>query len=349
MVTDTLLPDALVRLETALREILGGDFEEEVRAQTETEPWYQPSIPVCELFRLWVRSRVLDGKDPSWVFSWLRMADRRRLFQNLALPSDKIARSSPTEHAELVLDAVGLPVKRTRGRKHLIGGWREVSALIETGEDEKAATLGRQRAERFLRKILYFYCAAGYGNLFATMIKNPGNLRVPRAFEKATETEYAELFINDDISDLGFLALALRKFAVRIEEASILGLSGAPLQIFSQSEYEHFSSLGTALQPYTHDKPSKHDVRRGQFASAAQSVVGIVESMAARNVVPDDAFVLETCLSLVGGVFRGVTDDGTQVHFMSQKAPPLGKRVLYLSSASCKYATCIWAPNPWPI
>lgn len=347
MTTNAPTPDAVRRLEVVLQEVLGASFEDEVRAQTENERWYRATLSVSELFRLWVRSRILDGDDPAWVFRGLRMADRRRLFQLVGLEASTISTSTPLEHAELVLHAVGLPVKRTRGNRSLLEDWHEVTELIETGEDERAATLGRQRAERFLRRMLYFYCATGHASAFTAIARAPGSLRVPRAFEGAGDEQVAALFVNDDIADLGFLALALRKLSSRVEEARILNLSGAPLLLLGQKEYEAFSSLGTALQPYTHDKPTKLATRRDNFAIAAQGVSDVVAAMASRDVAPDDVFVLETSVSLVGRAFRGVTDNGEHIYLMSEQTPPLGERVLYLSSASCKYATCIWTPNPW--
>lgn len=339
--------DALERLEAVLRDILGGGFEDEIRAQTENEKWYRPTIPASELFRLWVRSRVLDGDEAGWVFHGLRMGDRRRLFQTLKLDSGVINATGPTEHAELVLEAVGLPLKRSHGLRTFQQQWKEVSDLVDAGEGDRAATLARQRAERFLRRMLYFYCAAGQAQAFADMLRDPGSLRVPKTFQTAKVEELSGLLVNDDVADLGFLALVLRKLSSRIEEAGIAGVSGSPLVVFNQKEYDGFSALGTALQPYTHDKPSRNAKRQQDLADAARTITSLVSSMAARNVVPDGALVLETCVSLVGSVFKGITDDGRQVYLVTQTVPPLAERVLYLASATCKYATCVWALNPW--
>jgi len=348
LITEGQVTDALERLEALLREILGGGFEDEVHAQTENEKWYRPSIPVGELFRLWVRSRILDGAEAGWVFHGLRMGDRRRLFQLLKIDSSIVQAASAAQHAELVLEAVGLPVKRSHGLRTFLQQWQEISDLVHAGDADRAATLGRQRAERFLRRMLYFYCAAGHSQIFAEMLHDPGTLRVPKAFQGAKPEDLSALLVSDDVADLGFLALLLRKFSSRIEEASVVGMSGSPLVVFSQRDYEGFSTLGTALQPYTHDKPSRHARRQDDFADAARAITALVAAMAARNVVPDGALVIETCVSLVGTVFKGVTDDGRQVHLVTQPAPALGQRVLFLSSAACNYATSIWAPNPWP-
>ena len=51
----------------------------------------QPTLPVNELFRLWVRGRILEGEEPGWDFHLLRMADRRRLFRDLGLDPDTIS------------------------------------------------------------------------------------------------------------------------------------------------------------------------------------------------------------------------------------------------------------------
>lgn len=348
LTTESEVADALSRLEAVLRDILGGGFEDEIRAQTENEKWYRASIPVGELFRLWVRSRILDGVEPSWVFHGLRMGDRRRLFQLLKIENSIARSTTATAHAELVLEAVGLPFKRSHGLRTFLQQWQEISDLVFAGDADRAATLGRQRAERFLRRMLYFYSAAGHSQIFADMLRDPGTLRVPKAFQNANPDQLPALLVNDDVADLGFLALVLRKFSSRIEEAGVMGMSGSSLVLFSQKEYDGFSALGTALQPYTHDKPSRHERRQDDFAEATRSISAIVTGMASRNVVPDGALVIETCVSLVGTVFKGVTDDGRQVYLMTHTAPPLGQRVLFLSSAACKYATSIWAPNPWP-
>ena len=44
--------------------------------------------------------------------------------------------------------------------------WREVIDLIAREEDERAAVLLRQRAERILRTVLHFYCATGFASHF---------------------------------------------------------------------------------------------------------------------------------------------------------------------------------------
>ncbi len=347
MTTDTQMLDALQRLESVLREVLGGGFEDEVRAQTENEKWYRPTIPVSELFCLWVRSRVLDGVDATWVFQGLRMGDRRRLFQLLNVDSGALNSTGPGEHAELVLEAVGLPLMRSHGLRTFQQQWREVADLVEAGDGDRAATLARQRSERFLRRMLYFYCSAGHAQAFLDMVRDPGTLRVPKAFQSARLEELPSLIVNDDVADLGFLALVLRKLSSRIEDGGVTSMSGTPLVVFNQKEHEGFSTLGTALQPYTHDKPSRQARRQDDLVDATRAINALVSNMAMRNVVPDGALVLETCVSLVGSVFKGVTDDGRQVHLVTQSVPVLGQRVLYLASAACKYATCIWAPNPW--
>jgi hypothetical protein len=341
------LTDGLDALESVLRTVLGAGFEDEIRGQTEREKWYRNTLPVGELFHLWVRAQILGGNDAGWVFSGLRMADRRRLFEVLKIDPHYIATTTTAEHAERVLLAVGLPVKRTRGHRRLREDWDEFASLAESGEDERAATLGRQRAERFLRKMMYFYCATGHAKTFAEIVKDPGNLRLAPAFRRATETDLAGLFTNDDVTDLGFLTLALRKFSSRIEDTGIRGMSGAPLVLFGHAELEAFNALATALQPYTHDKPSKFTVRQQELVATARAVGAIVTAMAARNVVPDDVFVLETCDTPVGRMFRGVTDDGVHVHLIAQRPPPPGRSVLYLATAACQYASCVWATNPW--
>ena len=69
--------------------------------------------------------------------------------------------------------------------------------------------------------------------------------------------------------------------------------------------------------------------------------------MIGRNIVPDEALVLETCETLIGSSFRGVVDDGATMHFVAESAPSLGMRVLYLTTAGCDYSTCVWAADPW--
>lgn len=334
-------------LENALRTVLGSGFEEEVRALTESEKWYRPSLSVQELFRLWVRPRVLSGVDPNWVFHGLRMADRRRLFQAVGIAAAVVSKAGQAELAELVLESVGFPNKRSRGHRSLLDDWKELVELVDNGDDERAATLGRQRTERLLRKALFFYCSVGHAEVFARMLANPGSLRVPKAFVGASPDALASKFLDDDISDLGFLALAMRKFSTRLEDEIALLPSGSPLALLSQTEYEQVSALASALQPYTHDKPSKHDARRTDLLSAVSAVSNSVGAMIARGVVPDELVVVETGTSLIGEGFRGVGELGSELQLLASPAPPLGKRILFIASAACHHSRCVWALSPW--
>jgi hypothetical protein len=293
---------------------------------------------------LWARRKLLAGDDPSWVFTGLRMSDRTRLFQFLQLD---VAGSGAADHATRVLEACGLPARRSRTETHVVHEWNEIAELADAGEDDRAATWARQRAERLLRKILYFYCSTGFASVFVDLVANPGNLRIPKPFSSTGPSDVAAQFLNDDAADLGFLALALRKFSVRLERSGACGQNGSPLILLSASEHDTLSRLATSLQPYTHDKPSKLLVRRSDLVAAAQSMSACVTAMVKRNVVPGEVLVVETCSSIVGDLFRGFTNDGKEVHLVAQTLPPLGQRVLFLSSAECQYATCVWALNPW--
>lgn len=334
----------LERLAHALMTVFGTDFEDEIRAKTEREEWYKDTLPGEELFQLWARRKLLAGDDPGWVFTGLRMSDRTRLFDVLQLD---VTGMGSADHAFHVLDACGIPARTSQVGPDAVGQWNEIARLTEEAEDERAAALARQRAERLLRKLLYFYCTTGHASVFVELIADPGSLRVPKAFKSVDSANISACFLDDDVADLGFLALAFRKFSARLEHKGVRGQDGGPIVLFSAPEHQIVTTLATSLQPYTHDKPSKLAVRRNDLANAARAMAGCVAAMVNRNTIPVEVLVLENCSSIVGGLFRGLTSDGKEVHLATQTTPPLGKRVLVLSSAFCKYATCIWAPSPW--
>src|SRR5262249_14684600 len=147
--------------------------------------------------------------------------------------------------ADLLLKAAGLPSSsRLVGWERRLASWREAIDLIAREEDERAAVLLRQRAERVLRTLLHFYCSVGYASHLLAVLKDPGELRVPsrvtQALEKATNPEVAigELLLEEGWADLGFLSLVLRKVSARVEAEGRLHVTGARLILLKHGELE---------------------------------------------------------------------------------------------------------------
>jgi hypothetical protein len=344
------------RLEAALRELLGANFESELRASAEEAPWYHSAISATDLFRFRVWEHLERGNDGMWVLELLRGSERKFLAVKVGIDRAAIVGKSPAQLASDVLVQVGLPATRIAGLQRLRAVWDEVAALIDADEDEKAAVLGRQRAERLLRNLLFFYCSCAFGTQFLELLLDPGSMRLPPRLGAVLKQDAASrcdallaLLRDDGWAELGFLSLAVRKLASRLDKEGARTISGLPLNLMSAGEADTFTGLGTALQPYAHDKPSLHATRHDDLAKAVAAVRSSVLTMVTRGVIPDELLVLERCESLLGPVFRGTLESGDQLRLVCERAPPLGKRILFVPAARRDFARCHWSESPWPV
>ena len=349
----------LERLELALRKVLGEQgFDDQIRTLAENQKWYAPELPTTEVFRLWVYENICVGDDPLWIFQPIRAGERKYLCDYLGIDRSEIVGKAPRELANAILEASELPVTKVVGVRATLANWQEIIRLAENKEDERAAVISRQRAERILRKVLHFYCSCGYGDTFIEILQNPEKLKLPAVLVEALGAssderilKIVELLTVDGWADLGFLALALRKYSARLESSAFLHPSGKLLILFTQQDYDAFSKLSSSLQSYTHDKPSKHASRRDELEEALRGVVESIERMVARQVVPDDLLVMATGSTFLGDAFKGLHDSGKLRCLtvqLSQVPPRLGRRVMVVTTVDRDYARCLWVESPWP-
>ncbi|WP_147443402.1 hypothetical protein [Corallococcus sp. AB011P] len=356
MSTNTNAPhQGVTTLESALRQTLGAVFDDELRALVEGKQWYSSSLSSAEVFRFWVRENIETRNDALWVFQALRASERKSLLVNLGIEKSLIAGEPPQEWANRVLDAVGLPRMAVFGLKSVRTAWLDIQQLAISQQDEKAAALSRQRAERLLRTVLLFYLSIGHDKAFAEILADPGTLNIPRRLQKIvspdlenTRKELASVICEDGWADLGFLNLALRKLSSKLEKIGTTDIRDVPLQIFTPPEQSQFNNLSTALQPYTHDKPSAFKSRRLQLEEAIAGVIAVVDGMISRNVIPDEMLVVESCNGILGPEFRGILDTGQERRLSTNNLPPVGRRILFIARAPCDFAHCVWMPTPWP-
>jgi hypothetical protein len=186
------------------------------------------------------------------------------------------------------------------------------------------------------------------------MLQNPGSLKLPKRLEDELasadpnpDTRITALLLVDGWADLGFLALSLRKFSDRLVQAGTIHVSGAPLKLFTVPEHEAFTKLGTALQPYTHDRPSKLHSMQQELRDALLEVTSSITVMAARGVLPDEVLVLEAGSAITGPVFRCLRDSNSTRYYRTAKSAPVGQRILTVPSTDCDYAKCEWVEAPW--
>jgi hypothetical protein len=342
------------RLEGAFREVLGQQFEVEIRALVDGETWYDLEIDIEEVFRLWVAKNLEQSTDALWIFAPLRVSERRFLCDKLGIDRRKMVGKTPEELAADVLLATGWPVPKPTGNRLLIANWQRLVSLVDNDDSERAAVSARQRAERLLRTVLYFYCATKHSREFVSMLENPGSLRLPARLstemaivDAERNVRVSQLLSVDGWADLGFLALALRKYSERLAESRAQHPSGAPLKLFTVQEYEAFSKLGTALQPYTHDRPSKYASMRQDLRDSLLEIVTAVSNMLARGILPDEMFVVETGMCLIGPVFKCLLVGDSSRYFRSAEMPIVGHTILAVPSVNYDYAMCQWVDSPW--
>lgn len=342
------------RLQDALSAVLGEKFEAEIRALVDGTTWYFPDLSMEEVFTLWITNHLAHSQDSQWVFQPLRVGERKFLCEQLGIQRADIVGKTPQELAELVLLASGFPPAHVSGNRVTVDSWHHLVELVKNDEDERAAVLARQRAERLLRKLLYFYCSTGHSPEFVAMLQNPGTLRLPKRLEDELtntapnpETRITALLLVDGWADLGFLALSLRKLSDRLVQAGARHVSGAPLKLLGAQEHDAFSKLGTALQPYTHDRPSKFESMQQELRDALLEVTGAVTAIVNRGILPDEVLVVEAGVAFAGPIFRCLKDSGTTRYYRTQQTPPIGKRILVVPSTDCDYARCEWVEAPW--
>ena len=344
--------NGICRLEDAFRSVLGEDFDAAIRQLVEAERWYAEVGDISEVFRLWVCDNIHSPGDPQWIFQPIRATERKFLCDALGIDRTKIVGVSPRTLANRLMTVVGLPCETARGWLGISEDWQKLVPWIEQGEDDKAAAVARQLGERVLKLLLYFYCHAGAAQSFLRLLKDPGSLRVPRVLAKLADESLdvkmlLEQLAKDDWADLGFLSLALRKLSLRLVEdrCDLSFLSNT--EIFGQDHADSFLAMCTALQPFAHDKPASATKRSAELYAAVQRVIHVLEDLKARNTLPDQLIVLETCGSVVGPVFRGINERKDIRHFAAMKLPELGKKIWYVANAKRDFARCIWSPVPW--
>jgi hypothetical protein len=342
------------RLENAIRAVLGTEFEDEIRALSEGAAWYRPEMQESELFEFWVVDNLENIGDCSWVLNSIRPSERKYLLDQLGISGEHMRGLTLSQRGGAVLRAAGLPAAGLKSRQQWHDKWRRFSELAEIGEDEKAASNSRQSAERILRLLLYFYCSTGYSAVFHEIISDPDKLRVPKKLEKLANLQAVDAepsipptLAEDGWADLGFLTIAARKMAARLIELGTKAISGRSLVLFTGEEHQSFLSLATALQPYSHDKPSVQLTRRADLAVAITDITATLMAITAREVLPRQALVLEVCSGVLGPMFRARVGEGGEVLLLNDRPPRVGDRVLFLSNADRSYARCAWASDPW--
>ena len=118
--------------------------------------------------------------------------------------------------------------------------------------------------------------------------------------------------------------------------------------MFTAPDHEAFSALGTALQAYTHDRPSKAAERKGELREALSRVLDAVKKMVVRRVTPDEVVVLETSSGFMGSAFRAMGQPVGARCYRVEALPDLGARILLIAAAEREYASCRWTRSPWP-
>ena len=216
----TIKAEAVDALELALQGVLGEKYESEIRGVLEGQSWYSDDLPIAEAFRLWVSTSALHAQSATWIFEPVRAGERKFLSDRVGLERSAIVGKTPLALAEAVLEAIGLPVPRVTGVDDNVYEWSRLVDLVDNGEDERAAVISRQRAERLLRKLVHFFASISFSDLLVSMLESPGSLMLPGRLRTALDGDLNErasritsLFVEDGWADLGFLALALRKFS----------------------------------------------------------------------------------------------------------------------------------------
>ncbi|WP_254990171.1 hypothetical protein [Cyanobium sp. N5-Cardenillas] len=346
-------PTGVLRLEKAMRTVLKEAFDDTIRSLAECQTWYSSSIDSSEVFLLWVCDQLLTQNDPQWIFQPLRASERKYLAEEVGINRQSISGKPPEETVEMILKAVGLPPGQIAGTAKLVAKWETFEERIRVGDGQSVASLARQLAERVLRVLLFFYGGKIFPTMLKEMLESPGSLRLPRILQEALTDAEAESQITnalqiDGWADLGFLNLALRKLSARLESQATTLVNANELNILSSKEQETFNCLATALQAYTHDRPSSNAEREAALLSAVTDVKIVLRTMIERGSMPDYGVVIECCDTIFGKSF--VVRCETRCRRLLAEVPPgLGEEILFVSSTTRDWARCEWSSTPWAI
>ena len=343
----------LGRLLAAMKGVLGEQLGEEIRALTEGRSWYLPELPGEEVVRLWVLDCLDSGEDPQWIFQPLRAGERRFLCDQLDIEREGIVGLGPQGLADRILGAVGIPSAALRGPQTESTVWDHLVNQVDDGDDERASLAARQCGERLLRKLLHFYVSLDGTSSFVEVLRNPGSMRLPGPLKAVVDegnrsaSIVSRLFLRDGWADLGFLTIAAAKFAARLERNGVRNVDGRCLQLMSATDQSAFEDLSRSLQAYTHDRPSKHEVRADELRESCVRVADAVNRMRDRGVIPDRLWVVEKNETILGTGFRGRRTSGGTITLLSDNPPHLGATILYVASTNRDYASCRWVEDPW--
>src|SRR5579872_658919 len=149
--------------------------------------------------------------------------------------------------ARAILRAAGLPYLKVAGAHAVLQGWHEIVTLVDREEDDRAAVLARERAERLLKKLCYFHASTGCASSFIDVIRTPGNMRLSPSFKTVLDMPEAEqllavakIFTEDDSADLGLLTILSRKVSAELERRSSQDVGGRIRLLVSAREQEVF-------------------------------------------------------------------------------------------------------------
>ena len=349
--TDFYIPSGIERLETAMRSVLKEAFDEVISSLAESQSWFSPDMDISEVFLLWASDQLLIQTDPHWVFQPLRASERKFLVEAVGLDRNELIGKPVERVVESILISVGLPGGRIFGSQQVLEMWESFEHRISIGDDQGVASLARQQSERILRILLIFYGGVLFASHFRDILDNPGNLRVPSILQRTLENSDPESKLYDALlvdgwADLGFLLIAIRKLSAKLEEDGIRLLNTNPLVIMSSADQKAFDELAKALQAYTHDRPSAHEVRESDLLVSIRAVTRVLKEMSAKGILPDQGVVIETCNTIFGSSVV-IQSGKTCRRFLTSKQPELGTRIYYVSSSKRQWAKCAWVASPW--
>lgn len=339
----------------ALSVVLGESLDAQIRAEVEGEGWYHVDLPLDEVFREWVWQNITSPKDPSWMMAPIRSTERKQLCQELGISPNEVIGKAQRDIARLILSAAQLPVQSSEHDCNFVITWGDIIQTIENGEDERAASLARSKAERLLRLLAFFYVSIGYGEELVGVIRNPGSMRVPVKLASVLESEEPEeelcsIILEDGWADLGFLIIFVRKLSKVLENRAERNINGRALELLTVDDQTRFEALARSLQPYAHDKPSAVETRRDEFLLAVRDIARSVSEMQNRRSLPERVLITEVGETFLGASFRAIDAnlESRLYHCDSgQGSPSVGDQVLLIAATDTLGSSSRWVCCPW--
>lgn len=330
-------------LYSAITEVLESHFVEELESYlSEDEFGRTTKGSLIHRFEEWIVELVRTQGDVKSLVDSMGTRTGNMVLQKMVGERPKYKRS------ELVSefgDALGIPKLHINGCGFYLKRVKEFQDELNEGRTdyESVASRLRQDTERLLREVALLANASGLTEAFQASLLNNSNLRLPRNTPTVAASLNKEcierLILDENWGDLGFLNILVGKAGKAVRRGDHPGV----IEPLKKNEAKAINELTSALQDYTHFKPSQKTEREQKLKDALTILEGCIEGMESRGAIPRAAVLLTRECGYFGQTYSGRDASGTWVTLRTDEDLPLGVRILFREVSNPVHRLAGWA------